>query len=30
MIKILEKVFKKLNALADNVFNEDTYPYPPL
>ena len=30
MIKILEKVFKKLNALAAKVFNEDTYPYHPL
>ena len=31
MIKILEKVFKKLHALAANVFKEDTYPYlPPL
>ena len=30
MIKILEKVFKKLHALSANVFKEDTYPYPPL
>ena len=30
MIKILEKVFKKLHALAAKVFKEDAYPYPPL
>lgn len=30
MIKILEKVFLKLKALAAKVFKEETYPYPPL
>ena len=30
MIKILEKVFKKLHALSAKVFKEDTYPYHPL
>lgn len=30
MIKILEKVSQKLNALAAKVFKKETYPYPPL
>lgn len=30
MIKILEKVYRKLNALVANVFKKETYPYPPL
>lgn len=30
MIKILEKVFLKLNALAAKVFKKETYPYSPL
>lgn len=30
MIKILEKVFLKLHALAAKMFKEDAYPYPPL
>lgn len=30
MIKILEKVSQKLNALAAKVFEKETYPYPPL
>lgn len=30
MIKILGKVFLKLNALAAKVFKKETYPYSPL
>lgn len=30
MIKILEKVYRKLNALVAKAFKKETYPYPPL
>ena len=30
MIKILEKISQKLNALTAKVFKKETYPYPPL